>query len=235
MPKSTKPKSKEISEGKKESTKTSRNPELTRTKILEAAGKLLATHGPEGLGVSLVAQMAGVNRGTAYQHFRTREQLLRATTTWVSERLCTEVFGSFDKFPERQDEISGSQIFINQLIDFAMKHPELGRVWLMTVLSSSDPSADPFWALYKAKCDEFAASDVAQPGIDTEVQAAIVLMSAFLWPVWARAHAQNEGELNELSKRYSREILRLSLHGTLRPGAAAKLESQIAAGDREAH
>src|SRR3546814_6470807 len=61
--------------------------------ILEAAGTLLAKDGPEGLSVSQVAQLAKVNRGTAYQHFQTREQLVEATTGWVSEQLCQAVFG----------------------------------------------------------------------------------------------------------------------------------------------
>lgn len=207
-----------MSESVKKVGRTSRNPDLTRAKILEAAGKLLAKDGPEGLSVSQVARLAGINRGTAYQHFRTREQLLRATTNWVSERLCTEVFGSLDQPAEPNDEVAGSQLFMEQLIDFAMKYPELGRVWLFEVLSSSDPSSDPFWALYKAKCDEFAASDFAQPGIDSEVQAATVLMSAFLWPVWARSHAKNDDELKQMSKRFAREMLRQSLYGTVRPG-----------------
>jgi AcrR family transcriptional regulator len=202
--------------------RTPRNPELTRARILEAAGKLLAKDGPEGLSVSQVARLAGINRGTAYQHFRTREQLLRATTNWVSERLCTEVFRDLDTPLGQGYEVLGSQLFIEHLIDFAMKYPELGRVWLFEVLSSSDPSDDPFWALYKTKCDEFAASEFAQPNIDTEVQAATVLMSAFLWPVWARSHAKSEDELKQMSKRFSKEMLRLSLHGTVRPGKSTE-------------
>src|SRR3954454_19269489 len=70
-----------------------RDPDGTRIAILEAAGTLLAKDGPEGLSVSQVAQLAGVNRGTAYQHFQTREQLVEATTGWVSEQLCESVFG----------------------------------------------------------------------------------------------------------------------------------------------
>jgi AcrR family transcriptional regulator len=62
-----------------------RDPTGTRAAILEAARTVLAKDGPEGLSVSQVSQLAGVNRGTAYQHFQTREQLLAATVAWVSE------------------------------------------------------------------------------------------------------------------------------------------------------
>src|SRR5438309_1767095 len=46
-----------------------RDPEGTREAILEAARTRLAADGPEGLSLSEVAHLAGVNRGTAYQHF----------------------------------------------------------------------------------------------------------------------------------------------------------------------
>ena len=56
-----------------------RDPQGTREAILEAARTRLAVDGPEGISLSEVAQLAGVNRGTAYQHFETREKLITAT------------------------------------------------------------------------------------------------------------------------------------------------------------
>src|SRR6476659_4767260 len=70
-----------------------RDPAATREAILEAARTRLAIDGPEGLSLSEVAHLAGVNRGTAYQHFETREKLIKATTDWVSDRLFRSVFG----------------------------------------------------------------------------------------------------------------------------------------------
>ncbi|MDZ4081145.1 TetR/AcrR family transcriptional regulator [Hydrocarboniphaga effusa] len=49
-----------------------RDPEGTRTAMLEAAGALLAKEGAEGLSVSQIAPLARVNRGTAYRHFQAR-------------------------------------------------------------------------------------------------------------------------------------------------------------------
>src|SRR5882724_3840482 len=74
-------------------TRKKRDPQGTREAILEAARQELAQAGKEGVSVAQVAQRAGVNRGTAYQHFQTREQLIEATTSWVSERLYRSVFG----------------------------------------------------------------------------------------------------------------------------------------------
>ena len=69
-----------------------RDLEGTREAILEAARQVLAQDGKEGVSVAQVAQRAGVNRGTAHQHFQTREQLIDATVLWVSEKLCQAVF-----------------------------------------------------------------------------------------------------------------------------------------------
>src|ERR1700744_4726537 len=70
-----------------------RDPEGTREAILEAARQILSQDGKEGVSVAQVAQRAGVNRGTAYQHFQTREQLIEATAAWVSDKLYRSVFG----------------------------------------------------------------------------------------------------------------------------------------------
>lgn len=205
-------------------SKRRRDPEKTREAILRVAGKLLAKDGPEGLSVSQVAQLAGVNRGTAYHHFQTREQLVNATTQWVSDRLCKEVFGTSDPSGVEADRLD-PQTVIEKLAGFAMEYPEFGRVWLFEVLSSSQPAHDPFWNIYKKHMDNFVQSEYAEPDIDDEVHAVLMLVGVFLWPVWARAHAGDEVERNEMAKRYSREIMRLSLNGTMRKDKFSQLVS----------
>ena len=77
------------------STKNSprrRDPELTRNAILDAAQQCLARDGAEGVSVSAVAKLAGVNRGTAYQHFHSKEALIRATLERVSQQLLDATF-----------------------------------------------------------------------------------------------------------------------------------------------
>ena len=72
------------------------DPESTRREILQAALEVLAKDGPESLSVAEVARRAGVNRGTAYQHFPTREDLAHATASWVSERMYQAFYGDFE-------------------------------------------------------------------------------------------------------------------------------------------
>jgi AcrR family transcriptional regulator len=202
-----------------------RDPGGTREAILQAARKVLAHGGKEGLSVAEVAQRAGVNRGTAYQHFQTREQLIEATAAWVSEKLHRAVFGPAAVSRQSVENVNPKTI-IKHLAAFAMENPELGRVWLFELLSSQRPANDPFWRRYRSSFEAFAKTELAQPDIDTEVACVLSLAGAFLWPVWARSHARSARERQELAQRYSKEVLRLSLHGTLRPEEFSGLDEK---------
>lgn len=194
---------------------------------MEAAREVLAQDGKEGLSVAEVAQRAGVNRGTAYQHFQTREQLIEATAAWVSDKLYRAVFGD-PSIAQNQpvEKISVEQV--NQsLADFAMENPQLGRVWLFEVLSSQRPASDPFWRQYKSNFEAFSRTELAQPGMDTEVLAVLTLAASFIWPVWARAHARTAKDRRQMAERFKHEMLRLSLHGTLRPEKYSELDARV--------
>jgi AcrR family transcriptional regulator len=204
-----------------------RDPGGTREAILQAARKVLAHGGKEGLSVAEVAQRAGVNRGTAYQHFQTREQLIEATAAWVSDKLYWAVFGYPAVASQQPVENVNPKTVIEHLAAFAMENPELGRVWLFELLSSQRPASDPFWRKYRSSFEAFAKTELAQPDIDTEVACVLSLAGAFLWPVWARSHARSARERQELAQRYSSEVLRLSLHGTLRPEEFGELDKKV--------
>jgi AcrR family transcriptional regulator len=204
-----------------------RNPERTREAILEAAREVLAQDGQEGLSVAQVAQRAGVNRGTAYQHFQTREQLIEATAAWVSDKLYRAVFGDPARAHDRPVKAVDIEAVNEHLAAFAMENPELGRIWLFEVLRSSRPSSDPFWRQYATAFERFAKTDLAQPGMDVEVLAVLFLGGHFLWPVWARAHARTAKEREQMVERFIREVLRLTLRGTLRPEKFPDLEARV--------
>lgn len=182
---------------------------------------LLAKDGPEGVSVSQVAKLAKVNRGTAYQHFQTREQLLDATTAWVSQRLTEEVFGS----RAESGGLHAAQDVIDHLVGFAMENPELGRVWLFEMLTSKRPANDSFWKQFNTRLENFAKSDYAQPGIDCEVHSVLILTSTLLWPVWVRAHARSAKDRQQMAKRFSAEMLRMSLKGIMRPEKFGELST----------
>ncbi len=193
-----------------------RDPEATREAILEAAQVRLAKDGPEALSLSEVARLAGVNRGTAYQHFETREKLVKATIDWVSEKLYGAVFGDREQGAERRVEQVDVPALTDKLAAFAVDNPELCRIWLQQVISSPDSSSDIFWTEYQGSMARFAETELAEGNIDTEVLSVIMLAGAFLWPVWARTHGKGEGDWKKLARRFSTECLRLSMYGSLR-------------------
>lgn len=194
----------------------SRDPVATREAILEAARALLAKDGPEGISLSEVAALAGVNRGTAYQHFETREKLIEATADWVSDRMFRAVFGDPETIGERRVEQVDIADTTGRLTHFAMENPELCRIWLLQLLSSPDPMSDPFWREYEGSLQRFADTDLAQDHIDVEVMSVLMLAGSFLWPVWARSHAQSDEERRRLAQRMTQESLRLCMYGSMR-------------------
>src|SRR5579864_8534780 len=133
-----------------------RDPHGTREAILEAARKVLAHGGKEGLSVAEVAQRAGVNRGTAYQHFQTREQLIEATKAWASEKLYRTVFGDPEVASKQAVGTVNVEEVMEHLAEFAMQNPEIGRVWLFELLTSRRPSEDPFWQKFVYNLERFA-------------------------------------------------------------------------------
>ena len=204
-----------------------RDPLATRAVILEAACTLLARDGPEGISLSQVALLAGVNRGTAYQHFDTRERLISDTLAYVSDKLYRAVLGDPDQPGEREVEQVDMVAVTENLAIFAMENPELCRVWLLQILSADDPSSDPFWREYAGSIGRFAATERAQPGIDVEVFSIITLAGNFLWPVWVRSHSHGEEERGKRAHRFAREMLRLSLHGTLQPDKVPEVAAEL--------
>lgn len=192
-----------------------RDPETTRTAILEVACNLLAKNGHTGLSLTKVAQIAGVNRGTAYHHFKTREKLVKATTDWVSEQLYWAMYGDPENRRERPLEKWDVPDLNDRLASFALKNPEMCRVWLLQVLASPNPTNDLFWREYQLSATRWAGSKYAQPGVDHEVTTVLTLAGHFLWPVWVQAHFKGKRDDHKLARRFTDELLRLSVFGSL--------------------
>ena len=205
-----------------------RNPEVTREEILAAARTVLASDGPDGLSLSKVAHLAGVNRGTTYQHFETREDLIEATVEWVSQHLSESVFGAPGEDGTPADG-SRRPVYnvITALVDFTVENPELGRIWLFEILSSENPDQDVFFKQFLQSTQDLADNEYSEDGIDAEVLSVIFLAGYFLWPLWVKSRAKTARERREMSLRMRREVLRLSLHGTLREEYFPQLQALL--------
>jgi AcrR family transcriptional regulator len=184
-----------------------RDYEDNRRRILAAARLVLAERGPEALTVSEVAHRAGLNRTTAYQHFRTRDALAAAVMAELAEDLTGKLVGS--------QAIWGH---LDQMTLFFVDHPELARLCLHQLLSES-PLPESAWTSYLAQIRGIARSRDAQPGIDAEMLSYVLICVGLLWPVLARAQYEGTGPARRATRRMTRELRRLLLHGVLRPEA----------------
>jgi len=223
----------------KKAPRRKRDPESTRIAILEAAKTVLARDGAEGLSVSSVANLAGVNRGTAYQHFEVKEDLVRATLEWVSQQLLEAVFeGTTDDGAPPEDwmepdlehlpEIINRMAEFNlRLAEYAIENPDIGRIWLYDVLSREHPKEDVFYKRFEEALQSLADSDASVDDMDVEVQAVISLTGYFLWPVWVRAHARSKKARKQMARRFANEVLRDSMHGVLRADSHSILQAYL--------
>lgn len=175
-----------------------------------------------------MAQLAGVNRGTAYQHFETRDDLIKATVDWVSSYLSDTVFGQPD-VEGNQPRAGHNPVYdaISGMAEFAVENPELGRIWLFEILASDNPSEDRFFKQFFHATETLVRSEVTQDGIDAEVLSVMMLATYFLWPVWVRSRAHSNKDRQRMSHRMRREVLRLSLHGLLRAEAVPHLQKLL--------
>jgi AcrR family transcriptional regulator len=208
-------------------TRRPRDPVGTREVILAAARTVLAKDGPEGISVSAVATLAGVNRGTAYQHFQSREELILATTKSVSDQLFHAAFGDAETASQRRLEDVDIMRLTTILADFAVDNPMLCRIWFLQLLASDEPAQDPFWREYVGSFHRFTQSEMAKSGIDSEVFSLMLLAGNFLWPVWAKSHEKSPADRRELARRFARESVRLSLYGTIREECFPEIVAQF--------
>jgi len=192
------------------------DPESTHREILQAALEVLAKDGPESLSVSEVARRAGVNRGTAYQHFPTREDLAHATAAWVSQQMFEQYYGDFEEVAE-EHEFFPPALAQDRLSRFAVDNPELSRAWLFDVLTSGGEETDTFWKEFVTRLQEFIDDGHGRDDIDVEVYAFICLVSSMMWPIWVKAHTRSKQSREKMRRRFDRELLRLAMYGSLVP------------------
>jgi AcrR family transcriptional regulator len=189
--------------------------ERTRRRIVEAARQLMAERGPEGLTVSAVARAAAINRTTAYQHFRTRDELVRAVTADLVAEVAA-VIGRPGPLAERIDHVAA----------YFVDHPEIARLALHLLLTES-PFPREAWGPYLDEMRDLTASGGAQPDVDPEMLAHVLMSVALLWPLHARIEGQDEAAARAATQRFTRELKRLLLYGLFRPEAWPDLVASV--------
>lgn len=193
------------------SARATRDPEATHEAILAAAQAMMAEHGPQGLTVSDVARRAGVNRGTAYQHFPTRERLIDE----VLERLGRRTKRMLDASARANAKASAAPALndrIDETVDYFVAHPELVRVSLFRMLAGIPHPSEDLWDDYVGRVRQLAARPGGRDGIDAEMLAVVLLGATMLWSLRVESGAESAAA----TERYCREIKRLMLDGVVR-------------------
>jgi AcrR family transcriptional regulator len=177
----------------------------SRAALLEAARSLFAERGPEALTVVEVARRAGLNRSTAYQHFKTRDDLVRA----VGDAFAREVRALFARPRTLGDQIES-------FVHYIRGRPDISRLWMYYLLGDRNENAAG-WEDYIRAMERLASSPKTRDGIDPEMLGVIGMTSALVWSLMVRQRTDSNDAALEQTQRFARELKRLFLFGALRP------------------
>jgi AcrR family transcriptional regulator len=177
----------------------------SRKALLVAARELFAERGPDALTIVEVAKSAGLNRSTAYQHFRSREELTQA----VGEDFALELR---EMLREPRDFAEQIDFFVH----YFQAHPDIARLWMFHLLAGQSRPREG-WSDYIASLERIARSPNSLPGIDGEMLGVIGLTSALVWSVMTHQQAGSEEAAAAETDRFAAELKRLFLAGTRKP------------------
>jgi AcrR family transcriptional regulator len=189
----------------------------TRRRIVAAARRQMAGSGPESLTVSGVAHSAGINRTTAYQHFRTRDELVRA----VSEEVIAEVAARLESCRPVVEHIDA-------IAAYFLEHPELARLAIHWLLSDS-PLPRAGKELFLNETRKIVEGGGARGDADPEMLGHLMMGVAVLWPLHARIEFEDEAARSAATARLARELKRVLLYGLLRPEDWPRLVAEVGA------
>jgi AcrR family transcriptional regulator len=171
--------------------------------LVVAARQLFAERGPDGLTIVEVAKRAGLNRSTAYQHFRSREELSQA----IADDFAAEI-------REMLKEPRGLAEQIDFFVHYFEEHPDIARLWMFHLLGGeSRPRRG--WEAYIESLEQIAKSPGSQPGIDAEMLGVIGMTSSLVWSVMANKRKGSKESVARDTDRFAGELKRLFLAGTI--------------------
>ena len=194
-----------------------RDYEEHRVRILEAAREVIAERGPEALSVAEVARRASVNRTTAYQHFRTRDELVGAVMDEIADEVSLMLTAPLP-ISER----------IDHMARFFVEHPEIARLTLHHLLAEN-PMPRQGWERYVGEIRRLAQSPKGRGDADAEMLAHVLMATGILWPLRVRVECEDEAEVEAATQRLTLEVKRLLLFGLLRPEAWPELTDSLGA------
>ncbi|HEX4214284.1 MAG TPA: TetR/AcrR family transcriptional regulator [Candidatus Dormibacteraeota bacterium] len=153
----------------------------TRSRIREAALRLMAERGLAGTSIRDVAREAGVSPGLVQHHFHTKERLKQEVDAWVVEQLR----GEFESVTVSGSMAQVSDQFCRAVVRFGTSCPELPAFIARTLLEGgamAEGMFDGLVGLTRASLELVAAEGGLWPGTDM-VWASIQLTMMWLGPL----------------------------------------------------
>ncbi len=102
--------------------------EQIRASLLKAGAELIEEHGLEATTIEAITARAGVAKGTFYNYFKTKHDLIYAAVQEGSQGWEDELEHIFHRYPTTSKRLH--EVF-NRIIAWVEKHPELNWIWLM--------------------------------------------------------------------------------------------------------
>jgi TetR/AcrR family transcriptional regulator len=112
---------------RKSSRRTQERTEITRAKLLEAAGRLFTEHGFEGVSIRDLENAAKVQRGLLAYHFKNKKTLWKAMAD-ATFNLMHEQLNSRLELLEDLSARERIAYIIRFYVRFSSRHPELSRL-----------------------------------------------------------------------------------------------------------
>jgi AcrR family transcriptional regulator len=99
--------------------------EERRAATVEAVVELAAEQNPSDITTTAIAQRMGLTQGALFRHFPTKDAILQAVMSWVTERLLTRV----DKAAQdAASPLAALEAVFMTHIDFVSEHPGVPRM-----------------------------------------------------------------------------------------------------------
>lgn len=149
-----------------------------RTATVETVIALAATTNPGEITTTAIASRMGLTQGALFRHFPTKDAILQAVISWVSEQLMARVHAAADTAPT---PLAGLEAVFTAHTQFVVAHPGVPRI-VFGQLQHAEPTVakrmvqammERYGQRVNALLREAQASGEVAPDVD--IEAATVL------------------------------------------------------------
>lgn len=96
-----------------------------KTATVEAVVALAAEQNPSDITTSAIAERMGLTQGALFRHFPTKDAIVQAVMTWVSEHMLARIARAAES---AASPTAALEAIFDAHIDFVTKHPGVPRV-----------------------------------------------------------------------------------------------------------